>query len=176
MFRLETIGIAGDVIPLTQIDLADAAGLSVVHVNRTIQDLRELGPFPRIATASGWRTRIGLRIAKSTRATSIRHLLPVRRLPASSAHGRSSEQAARTVALMRKLRTRMISFHVRPVVGQQCPCDGSADFWQRPTFCVPTAQSSALGTTPKNSHLASANAGASRRRLTIRDWEFAVQR
>jgi CRP-like cAMP-binding protein len=47
VFRLETIGIPGDVIPLTQIDLADAAGLSVVHVNRTIQDLRELGALSR---------------------------------------------------------------------------------------------------------------------------------
>jgi CRP-like cAMP-binding protein len=47
VFRLETVGIAGDVIPLTQIDLADAAGLSVVHVNRTIQDLRELGALSK---------------------------------------------------------------------------------------------------------------------------------
>jgi CRP-like cAMP-binding protein len=45
--RLESVGIAGDLIPLTQIDLADAAGLSVVHVNRTIQDLRELGALTR---------------------------------------------------------------------------------------------------------------------------------
>jgi CRP-like cAMP-binding protein len=45
--RLETIGMAGDVIPLTQIDLADAGGLSVVHVNRTIQDLRELGALSK---------------------------------------------------------------------------------------------------------------------------------
>jgi CRP-like cAMP-binding protein len=45
--RLESVGIAGDIIPLTQIDLADAAGLSVVHVNRTIQDLRELGALAR---------------------------------------------------------------------------------------------------------------------------------
>ena len=45
--RLESVGIAGDLIPLTQIDLADAAGLSVVHVNRTIQDLRELGALVR---------------------------------------------------------------------------------------------------------------------------------
>jgi len=45
--RLESVGIAGDLIPLTQIDLADAAGLSVVHVNRTIQDLRELGALAR---------------------------------------------------------------------------------------------------------------------------------
>jgi CRP-like cAMP-binding protein len=43
MVRLEAIGMNGAVIPLTQVDLADAAGLSVVHMNRTIQDLRELG-------------------------------------------------------------------------------------------------------------------------------------
>lgn len=41
--RLDAIGTTTGVIPLTQIDLADAAALSVVHVNRTIQDLRELG-------------------------------------------------------------------------------------------------------------------------------------
>ena len=45
--RLEAIGVEGGAIPLTQIDLADAAGLSVVHVNRTIQDLRELGALSK---------------------------------------------------------------------------------------------------------------------------------
>jgi CRP-like cAMP-binding protein len=43
MTRLEAIGANSSVIPLTQVDLADAGGLSVVHMNRTIQDLRELG-------------------------------------------------------------------------------------------------------------------------------------
>ena len=43
MARLEAIGTTRAIIPLTQVDLADAAGLSVVHMNRTIQDLRELG-------------------------------------------------------------------------------------------------------------------------------------
>jgi CRP-like cAMP-binding protein len=47
VFRLETVGLDGQQIPLTQIDLADAAGLSVVHVNRTIQDLRELGALSK---------------------------------------------------------------------------------------------------------------------------------
>jgi len=47
IFRLEAVGIVGDVVPLTQIDLADAAGLSVVHVNRTIQDLRDLGALSK---------------------------------------------------------------------------------------------------------------------------------
>jgi hypothetical protein len=41
--RREAIGINGVVIPLSQIDLADATGLSVVHVNRTVQGLRTLG-------------------------------------------------------------------------------------------------------------------------------------
>src|ERR1051325_3198373 len=47
IFRLEAIGMDAEIIPLTQIDLADAAGLSVVHVNRTIQDLRELGALSK---------------------------------------------------------------------------------------------------------------------------------
>jgi hypothetical protein len=36
----EAIGISSPILPLTQIDIADAAGLSVVHVNRVIQTLR----------------------------------------------------------------------------------------------------------------------------------------
>jgi len=47
IFRLEAVGIVDHDIPLTQIDLADAAGLSVVHVNRTIQDLREIGALSK---------------------------------------------------------------------------------------------------------------------------------
>jgi CRP-like cAMP-binding protein len=38
----EKIGISTPILPLTQIDIADAAGLSVVHVNRVIQTLRGL--------------------------------------------------------------------------------------------------------------------------------------
>ena len=38
--RREATGIGGARLPLSQIDVADAAGLSVVHVNRTIQTLR----------------------------------------------------------------------------------------------------------------------------------------
>ena len=41
--RLEAVGIIGGAIPMTQVDLADAAGLSTVHTSRTIQDLRQLG-------------------------------------------------------------------------------------------------------------------------------------
>jgi len=55
--RLEAIGVAGSSIPLTQVDLADAAGLSTVHMNRTIQDLRELGVLlknSRAITVSHW--------------------------------------------------------------------------------------------------------------------------
>ena len=40
--RREAIGITGSVVPLTQVDVADAAALSIVHVNRTIQTLRSL--------------------------------------------------------------------------------------------------------------------------------------
>ena len=47
ILRLEAVGIVDHDIPLTQIDLADAAGLSVVHVNRTIQDLREIGALSK---------------------------------------------------------------------------------------------------------------------------------
>lgn len=43
MARLEAIGADSAVIPLTQVDLSDAAGLSVVHTNRTVNELRELG-------------------------------------------------------------------------------------------------------------------------------------
>lgn len=41
--RLEAIGADSAIIPMTQIDLADAASLSPVHMNRIIQDLRKLG-------------------------------------------------------------------------------------------------------------------------------------
>ena len=41
--RREAAGIHTPRLPFSQIDVADAAGLSVVHVNRTIQGLRSLG-------------------------------------------------------------------------------------------------------------------------------------
>ena len=41
--RREAVGINSATIPLTQMDLADAAGLSAVHINRTFQELRKLG-------------------------------------------------------------------------------------------------------------------------------------
>jgi len=41
--RQEAVGINSATIPLTQMDLADAVGLSIVHVNRTVQELRRLG-------------------------------------------------------------------------------------------------------------------------------------
>lgn len=40
--RQEAIGIADPIVPIKQIDLADATGLSIVHVNRRIQTLRSL--------------------------------------------------------------------------------------------------------------------------------------
>lgn len=44
--RLEMVGLAKDGVfrvPITQSDLADACGLSSVHINRTLQDLRHRG-------------------------------------------------------------------------------------------------------------------------------------
>jgi len=41
--RRATLGIDNGVIPLSQIEVADAVGLSVVHSNRIFQYLRELG-------------------------------------------------------------------------------------------------------------------------------------
>jgi CRP-like cAMP-binding protein len=41
--QLARLGVTKGGIPLTQIDVADAAGLSVVHINRVFQDLRQLG-------------------------------------------------------------------------------------------------------------------------------------
>lgn len=46
VIRHRLIGLTGDAaipFPLTQIDLADACGLSPVHVNRVVQELRETG-------------------------------------------------------------------------------------------------------------------------------------
>ena len=46
MLRMDAIGRAKDgscALPITQADLSDASGLSVVHVNRTLQELREMG-------------------------------------------------------------------------------------------------------------------------------------
>jgi CRP-like cAMP-binding protein len=40
--RREAAGITSPVVPVTQVDVADAAALSIVHVNRTIQALRSL--------------------------------------------------------------------------------------------------------------------------------------
>jgi CRP-like cAMP-binding protein len=43
LVRREAVGIRTPRLPFSQIDVADAAGLSVVHVNRTVQTLRSLG-------------------------------------------------------------------------------------------------------------------------------------
>lgn len=51
MVRLEAIGMSGAIIRVTQVDLADAANLSAVHMNRTVQDLRELGVLSRNSRA-----------------------------------------------------------------------------------------------------------------------------
>ena len=45
--RREAVGLHASRLPFSQIDVADATGLSVVHVNRTIQSLRSLGVLSR---------------------------------------------------------------------------------------------------------------------------------
>ena len=45
--RREAVGVSGARLPLSQIDVADGTGLSVVHVNRTIQTLRSLNVLSR---------------------------------------------------------------------------------------------------------------------------------
>jgi CRP-like cAMP-binding protein len=40
--RREAIGITSPVVPITQVDVADAVALSIVHVNRVIQTLRNM--------------------------------------------------------------------------------------------------------------------------------------
>jgi CRP-like cAMP-binding protein len=41
--QLYRLGSGSRVVPLSQIDVADAIGLTAVHTNRTLQDLRKLG-------------------------------------------------------------------------------------------------------------------------------------
>jgi CRP-like cAMP-binding protein len=46
MVRMEAAGLASDgkcYFPMTQVELADATGISVVHMNRTMQFLRHSG-------------------------------------------------------------------------------------------------------------------------------------
>jgi CRP-like cAMP-binding protein len=49
--RREAIGITSSVVPITQVDVADAAALSIVHVNRTIQTLRGLNVLSKTSHA-----------------------------------------------------------------------------------------------------------------------------
>lgn len=49
--RREAIGMTDSVLPITQVDVADAAGLSFVHVNRTIQALRRLNVLSKASHA-----------------------------------------------------------------------------------------------------------------------------
>jgi CRP-like cAMP-binding protein len=51
LVRLEAIGISTRTLPFTQIDVADAAGLSPVHMNRTVQMLRSYGALSRDSRA-----------------------------------------------------------------------------------------------------------------------------
>lgn len=46
LLRMQSVGLADDnecILPFTQIDIADATGLTAVHVNRTVQKLRRDG-------------------------------------------------------------------------------------------------------------------------------------
>jgi CRP-like cAMP-binding protein len=45
--RRDAIGVTSPIMPLTQIDVADATALSIVHVNRTIQTLRSLNALSK---------------------------------------------------------------------------------------------------------------------------------
>ena len=49
--RREAIGIASSVVPITQVDVADAAALSIVHVNRTVQTLRSMNVLSKASHA-----------------------------------------------------------------------------------------------------------------------------
>lgn len=66
LIRLQTVGLATDnsyPFPLTQLDLGDAMGLSNVHINRVLQELRGLGlviikerrvTLPNVAAIQGY--------------------------------------------------------------------------------------------------------------------------
>lgn len=43
LVRLQAVGIDDALVPVSQIDLADAAALSVVHVNRTFREMQAMG-------------------------------------------------------------------------------------------------------------------------------------
>jgi len=51
LVRREAIGMTGSIVPITQVDIADAAALSIWHVNRTIQALRSLNVLCRASHA-----------------------------------------------------------------------------------------------------------------------------
>jgi CRP-like cAMP-binding protein len=51
MARRELVGIDRATIPLTQMDLADAAGLSIVHINRTFHKLLSLRILAKVGVA-----------------------------------------------------------------------------------------------------------------------------
>jgi CRP-like cAMP-binding protein len=62
--RLDIVGLAKDYsyrLAITQIDLADMLGLSVVHVNRTLQDLRATGMVSWVGSTVSIKDWDGLR-------------------------------------------------------------------------------------------------------------------
>ena len=96
--RLESVGLTSGQccdFPITQVDLADATGLTAVHVNRTIQELRRKGlvtlegrrmtiPSLPALQAAGLFSPDYLHLARGKRASPQRHE-PLLRIPAAVA-------------------------------------------------------------------------------------------
>ena len=93
--RREAVGLTSATIPLTQMDLADAAGLSIVHINRTFQELRRLN----ILSKGGPRHHSG-RQRTARRAGQFRRQLPQHAAAAVTLAGQDRERpnACRTIA------------------------------------------------------------------------------
>jgi CRP-like cAMP-binding protein len=60
LLRQAAAGIENAVIPISQVDLADAAGLSTVHINRTFKELQRLGLISRVGRSMEVVDRAGL--------------------------------------------------------------------------------------------------------------------
>jgi CRP-like cAMP-binding protein len=69
--QMARVGIDEGVIPLNQIDIADAAGFSVVHANRIFQELRQLGMLSKQLSSRSWIKSVCRSSLPSTAATSI---------------------------------------------------------------------------------------------------------
>jgi CRP-like cAMP-binding protein len=60
LVRLDAIGVNNGIIPVSQIDLADAAGLSTVHVNRTFKEMQAMGLLAKVGRSMKVVDREGL--------------------------------------------------------------------------------------------------------------------